>query len=91
MPNKALKENMDTSSPFLLSHFNDIINSSSFQNHLKSSDTTAVHKKKTYVMISVLPNISKVFENIFNQQISSRFGNIFSKQQFGFRRGFNGP
>ena len=31
IPTKVLKENMDTSSPFLLNYFNDIINSSSFQ------------------------------------------------------------
>ena len=88
IPTKVLKDNMDTSSPFLLNYFNDIINSSSFQNHLKSANTTAVHKK-THVMIyppvSVLSNISEVFENIFNQQISAHFENIFSKQKFGFR------
>ena len=31
IPTKVLKENMDTSSSFLLNYFNDIINSSSFQ------------------------------------------------------------
>ena len=37
----------------------------------------------------MLSNISKVFENILNQQISAHFENIFPKQQTGFRRGFN--
>ena len=37
----------------------------------------------------VLPNLSKIFENLMYNQISSFFENIFSKHQTGFPKGFN--
>ena len=91
---KVLKENMDIFSPFLLNYFNNIIDSSSSPNHLKLANITPVHKKdsrnykKYYRPVRVLSDISKVFENILNQQISAHLENIFSKQETGFRRGF---
>ena len=74
-------------SPALLNCFDNIIDSSSFPYHLKLANTTHVNKKhsrnykRNYRPVSVLsnqgitwPDISKLFENILNQQ-------IFSKQQ----------
>ena len=85
---------MDIFSLFL-QYFNNIIYSSSFWNDLKLANVTPAHKKdswndkKNNRPISVLSNISNVFENILNQQISTHFENISSKQQAGLHPGFN--
>ena len=87
IPTKLLKENIDIFSPFLLSYFKNLINSSSFPNNLKLANTTPAHKKdsrndkRNYRPVSVLLNISNALENILNQQISAHFDNIFSKQK----------
>ena len=66
-----------------------------FQKNLKFADITPPHKKNSrndktnYCPISILPNLSKVFENILYKQISEFFNKIFSKYQTGFRKGFN--
>ena len=46
IPTKASKGSMKIFSPFLSNYFNNIINSSSFQNHLKLANITLVHKKR---------------------------------------------
>lgn len=45
--------------------------------------------KRNFQPVSLLSNISKVFQNILNQQIYALFENIFSKQQTGFCQGLN--
>ena len=42
-----------------------------------------------YQSISILPNRSKIFENVLYAQISYYCENIFSKYQACFRKGFN--
>ena len=70
------------------------IDSSSLPNRLKSKNINSVHKKdsrndkRNYQPLTV-SNISKVLENILNQQISAQFQDLFSKQQTGFCRSFN--
>ena len=89
---RVLKENMGIFSSFLLNYFNNIINSSSFLNHLKLANNNSRLQKwlrKFFWPVSLLTKISKVFENILNQQISVHFKNIFCKQKTGLRRGFN--
>ena len=87
-PTKILKQNVDFFSPFILGYVNKSISSSKV-------DITPVYKKDSryeksnYRPISVLPNISKIFENVLYDQISSFFENIFSRYQAGFRKGFN--
>ena len=74
-PTEVLKENSDIFSSFLLNHFNSIVDSSSSPNPLKLANITSVHKKdsrnvkRNHRPISVISNISNVFENILNQQI----------------------
>ena len=38
--------------------------------------------------ISILPIIAKISEKLIAQQLSSHFDNIFSKFQYGFRKGY---
>ena len=91
---KILKENMDIFSSFLIIYFNNIVDSTSFPNHLKLANIAPVQRKnsrndkRNYRPVSVISNISKVFENIWNQQISVHFENIFSIQKTGFCRCF---
>ena len=47
------------------------------------------YEKSNYRLISVLPNLSKVFENVLYYQISSFLKNIFSKYLTGFRKYFS--
>ena len=46
-------------------------------------------KKDYYQSISVLPNISKMYERFFFKQISEYFEHFLSKYQCGFRTGFS--
>ena len=95
IPTKTLKQNVDFFSPFILDYVNKSISSSTFPSILKLADIISVYKKDSryeksnYRSISVLPNISKIFENVLYDRISSSFENIFSKYQTGFRKGFS--
>ena len=65
-----------------------------FPSILETADVIPVFKKdnktnkNNYQAISILPNISKIFERCMYQQISAYFEeNIFSKYQCAFRKG----
>ena len=45
--------------------------------------------KENYRPISILPNISKVYERCLYDQMSNFFEDIFSKYQCGFRKGYS--
>ena len=45
--------------------------------------------KENYKPVSILPNLSKIFEKCMFEQMSQFFENIFSKYQCGFRKGFS--
>ena len=74
---------------------NASIRSSKFHNELKEADIVPVHKKKSklskenYRPISILPNISKVYERCLYDQMPEFFDNIFSEYQCGFRKGYS--
>ena len=46
-------------------------------------------KKSNYRPVSVQPNLSKILENVLQDQISSFLEKNFSKYQTGFQKGFN--
>ena len=62
---------------------------------MKHADVTPLHEKcsksfkENYRPVSILPILSKVFERSMFKQMSSFFYNIFSKYQYGFRKGFS--
>ena len=62
---------------------------------MKNAIITRVHKKgaKTskdnYRLVSILSNISKIYERLWFKQISEYFEPIFSKFQCDFRKGFS--
>ena len=45
--------------------------------------------KDNYRPISILPNISKIYEKCLYNEIETYFDEILSKYQCGFRKGFN--
>ena len=66
-----------------------------FPSQLKEADIISAHKrrsklsKENYRTISILPNISKVYERCLYDQFSAYFDNIFSNLQCGFRKGYS--
>ena len=86
-----LKENADIFSPYLRRD----INVSSFPDILKRANITHLHKKSTksekdnYRPVSILYNLSKIFEWILHTQLSQHFDKILSKSQCGFRKGYS--
>ena len=95
IPTKIIKENQDIFTKVLLKSINESITEGVFPSELKSADITPVHKKgdrtdkKNYRPISILPNVSKVFERCIYKQINEHFEKILSKYQCGFRKGFS--
>ena len=68
---------------------------SKFPENLKLADITPTYKKGkkdikgNYRPVSILPNLSKIFEKHIFKQMSHFFENILSKYQCGFRKGFS--
>ena len=71
------------------------MSSSQYPNGLKHADVTPVFKKddksdkSNYRPISIVPNLSKVYERIMQNQIYPYLNKIFSKYQCGFGKGFS--
>ena len=68
---------------------------STFPEILKHADITPLYKKGkkdikgNYRPVSILPNLSKIFEKCMFEQMPQFFENILSKYQWGFRKGFS--
>ena len=64
---------------------------------MKLADVTLVYRKKlknfknNYRPVSILSNISKLYERCINGQIQLFFYSLLSKYQCGFRRGYKAP
>ena len=96
IPTKIIKENSDIFGDFIFSNLNCCINTSSYLSLVKRADITPVHEKDSksannkYRSVSILSNISKLYERIMFKQMSKYFENYFlSKYQCGFRKGFS--
>ena len=94
IPLKIIKENVDISY-FLYHNFNNSLSCATFPTSMKYADVIPIHKKddktdkENYRPISILPNLSKVYERLMYNQIYPYFDTLFSKFQCGFRKGFN--
>ena len=95
IPSRIIKENLDILGEYLLSSFNDAIDNSYFLTALKQANITPVFKtgerysKDDYRPISILPNVSKIFEKFMFRQMSHYMDNLLSKHQCGFRKVYN--
>ena len=69
IPVRIIKENIDTVSYFLCDNFNNSLSCSTFLTPMKYAEVTPIHKKddktdkENYRPISILPNLSKVYES----------------------------
>ena len=95
IPTKIIKENSDIFFNFIYQSFNNMIDVCIFPTSLKLANITPVYKKgsknskENYRPVSILPNISKIYERCLFKPISNYFENIFSKFQCGFRQGLS--
>ena len=70
MPTKIIKNNFDIFSKYFRANLNNTIETSTFPEQLKYANVKPVFKKdsrtdkKKYRPISVLPNISKIYESV---------------------------
>ena len=92
---KILKENADYFAECFCIQFNESLNSSKFPFSFKCVNITPIFKnesrnhKTNYRPVSILPVVSKIFEKIMNNQLSTYFEEILSKFQYGFQKGFS--
>ena len=69
-----------------------MIENSVFPVSLKQADIKPIHKKdsrsdkENYRPVSILPNLSKIYERCLYTQMNKYFDSILSKYQFGFRK-----
>ena len=95
IPTKVIKQNSDIFVSFICKTFNNMVHSSTFPAALKLAHITPPFKKgsknskENYRPISILPNISKIYERCMYKQMSNYLGNFFSKFQCGFRQGIS--
>ena len=95
IPTKVIKKNEDIFANFLTDHFNYSIANGEFLDELKHADVIPVHKKnekcnKTYYRpMSILTNISKIYEKLLSDQLSKYFDSLLATNQCGFRKGFS--
>ena len=95
IPTKTLKQNSDYFAEYFYENINQCISKSMFPSDLKLADVTPVYKKKpknfldNYRSVSILSNISKIYERCIYDQIQFFFDSLLSKYQCGFRRDYN--
>ena len=93
IPNKILKQNSDDFAGYFCGNINQCISKSMFPPDLKLADVTPVYKNKSknskdnYRPVSILSNISKIYERCLYDQI--RFSSILPKYQCGVQRSYN--
>ena len=81
-PIKIIKLNFDIFSNFIYKHFNYCIDKGEFPNDMKHVDIIPIHEKKTtsekenYLPVSILLNLSKIYEKLMYNQLYEYFDNI---------------
>ena len=96
IPVKLLKANADNICEIIFTYFNNnLVDKGLFPESLKTANVTPVFKKDSrtdktnYRPVSILPNLSKVYERLIYNQLSNFFENKLPKFQCGFRKGYN--
>ena len=95
IPTKIIKQNADIFSEFFFANINHSTNNNTFPEQLKLADVKPIFKKNSrtdkenYRPVSILPNISKIYERCLYKQLYDYFDVIFSRNQCGFRKGFS--
>ena len=87
--------NNDILSEVLSNNINECFRVSCFPDELKVAEVVPIFKKDSktdksnYRPVSILSNISKIFELCIYNQLAIYFDDILSKYQFGFRKNFS--
>lgn len=90
---KLLKAGRESLVPFLTDIVNQSLKFSIFPDRLKESQVTPLFKKndpldkKNYHTVSVLNNVSKIFERVMCDQLVLYFDNLFNDFLCAFRKG----
>ena len=93
IPIKILIGSNDIVSGHIAKMYNKSKNLENFPNSLKFADITPIHKEKektimkNYRPISILPVLSKLYEENMSEQIFSYVENFLSPYLFGYRKG----
>ena len=95
IPVNVLKGCLDILSQYFQKLFNPSIIYSRFPNKLKYAEVSPAYEKdeisnkQNDQPVSILPTVSKMFERVLYNQISSFMGNYFSPYLCGFRKGYS--
>ena len=95
IPTKVIKMNKDIFANFITDHFKYCIAYVDFPDELKHADVIPVHKnnekcaKTNNRPVSILTNISKIYEKLLYNQSSKYFDSLLATNQCGFRKGFS--
>ena len=95
IPIKIIKENIDIFTHKIHNDFNYTVDYGTFPSNLKNADVTPAHKKgdrtdkSNYRPISILPNMSKIFERLLYYQMNTYVEKILSTYQCGFRKNYS--
>ena len=95
IPVKIIKENRDLIAYFILHNFNNALSSSEYPASLKYAYITSIFKeddktdKTNCRPISILPNLSKIYERFMQNQMYPCLNQIYSRYQCGFRKGYD--
>ena len=95
IPTKLVKEFGYLFSKYIATSINRCITGGTFVNAFKKAEVRPIYKKdgrtekSNYRPISVLSNVSKIYERCLYEQRFSCFDKLFSKNQCGFHKGFN--
>ena len=95
IPTKVIKQFPNLFIDFLHKNINSCLTEGTFPNDFKKALVHPIHKKEckteksNYRPISILPNLSKIYERLLYDQMYSYFDKFFVKYQCGFRKGYN--
>ena len=95
IPTKVIKQFPNLFIDFLHKNINSCLTEGTFPNDFKKAVVHPIHKKEckteksNYRPISILPNLSKIYERLLYDQMYSYFDKFFVKYQCGFRKGYN--
>ena len=95
IPSRIIKQNADVFTDILPSSFNNLIYQSQFAPIFKLVNISLAFKKgdrnfkENYRPVSILSNISKIFEQCMFRQISRFIDSYLTKKQCGFRKSYS--
>ena len=99
IPTKIIKENMNIMSNIFHDSINKCFSESFFSDDLKRAEFIPIFKKdvkkdsknlkENYRPVSILSNISKIYETCLYNKFSSYFEDVFSDDHFGFYKGIS--